>query len=150
MYLLLAMVTTGFLGMIVFGLYYELRPADRLPSRGVLKPLVGGNLVLFAIGVVGLLFFAVNEVMAATEEAAGLAEMKDVSLGYGLALIGIGLPTGLAAIGAAFAIGPVGAAALAVIGEKPEVFGRTLIYLGLAEGVAIYGLVMSILLLGKL
>jgi V/A-type H+/Na+-transporting ATPase subunit K len=44
----------------------------------------------------------------------------------------------------------VGAAALAVIGEKPEVFGRTLIYLGLAEGVAIYGLVMSILLLGKL
>jgi V/A-type H+-transporting ATPase subunit K len=76
--------------------------------------------------------------------------MREVSLGYGLALIGIGLPTGLAAIGAAFAIGPVGAAALAVIGEKPEVFGRTLIYLGLAEGVAIYGLVMSILLLGKL
>jgi V/A-type H+-transporting ATPase subunit K len=150
MYLLLAMVTTGFLGMIAFGLYYELRPVDRLPSRGVLKPLVGGNLVLFAIGVVGLLFFAVNEVMAATGEASGVAEMKDVSLGYGLALIGIGLPTGLAAIGAAFAIGPVGAAALAVIGEKPEVFGRTLIYLGLAEGVAIYGLVMSILLLGKL
>jgi len=150
MYLLLAMVTTGFLGMIAFGLYYELRPVDRLPSRGVLKPLVGGNLVLFAIGVVGLLFFAVNEVMAATGEASGAADMKDVSLGYGLALIGIGLPTGLAAIGAAFAIGPVGAAALAVIGEKPEVFGRTLIYLGLAEGVAIYGLVMSILLLGKL
>jgi V/A-type H+-transporting ATPase subunit K len=150
MYLLLAMVTTGFLGMIAFGLYYELRPVDRLPSRGVLKPLVGGNLVLFAIGVVGLLFFAVNEVMAATREASGAADMKDVSLGYGLALIGIGLPTGLAAIGAAFAIGPVGAAALAVIGEKPEVFGRTLIYLGLAEGVAIYGLVMSILLLGKL
>ena len=150
MYLLLAMVTTGFLGMIAFGLYYELRPADRLPSRGVLKPLVGCNLVLFAVGVVGLHFFAVYEFRAATEVAAGLAEMKDVSLGYWLALIGIGLPTGLAAIGAAFAIGPVGAAALAVIGEKPEVSGRTLIYLGLAEGVAIYGLVMSILLLGKL
>ena len=42
------------------------------------------------------------------------------------------------------------AAALAVIAEKPEMFGRTLIYMGLAEGVAIYGLVMSILLLGKL
>ena len=150
MYLLLAMVTTGFLGMIAFGLYYELRPAGRLPARGVLKPLVPANLVLFAVGVVELLFFAVNEVMAATEEASGLTEMREVSLGYGLALIGIGLPTGLAAIGAAFAIGPVGAAALAVIGEKPEVFGRTLIYLGLAEGVAIYGLVMSILLLGKL
>jgi len=42
------------------------------------------------------------------------------------------------------------AAALAVIAEKPEMFGRTLIYMGLAEGIAIYGLVMSILLLGKL
>ncbi|HNI08634.1 MAG TPA: ATP synthase subunit C [Thiobacillaceae bacterium] len=37
-----------------------------------------------------------------------------------------------------------------MIAEKPEMFGRTLIYMGLAEGIAIYGLVMSILLLGKL
>ena len=37
-----------------------------------------------------------------------------------------------------------------VLAEKPEIFGRTLIYLGLAEGIAIYGLVMSILLLDKL
>ena len=68
----------------------------------------------------------------------------------GFAIIGIGLPTGLAAIGAALALGPVGSAALAVVAEKPEMFGRTLIYLGLAEGIAIYGLVMSILLLGKI
>ena len=39
---------------------------------------------------------------------------------------------------------------LAVITEKPEMFGRTLIYLGLAEGIAIYGLVVSILLLGRI
>ena len=57
---------------------------------------------------------------------------------------------GLAAIGAGIALGPVGSAALAVIAEKPEMFGRTLIYMGLAEGIAIYGLVMSILLLGKI
>jgi V/A-type H+-transporting ATPase subunit K len=56
----------------------------------------------------------------------------------------------LAAIGAAIALGPIGSASLAVIAEKPEMFGRTLIYMGLAEGIAIYGLVMSILLLGKL
>lgn len=150
MYLLLAMVTTGFLGMIAFGLYYEMRPAGVAPSNSVLKPLVGGNLLFFAVGVVGLLFFAVNEVMAASGEPGGTAAMTELSVGYGLALIGIGLPTGLAAIGAALAIGPVGAAALAVISEKPEIFGRTLIYLGLAEGVAIYGLVISILLLGKI
>ena len=149
MYLMLAMVTLGFLGMIAFGLYYELRPERGLPSRKLLQPLVGGNLLLFAIGLTGLLFFAVDEVMAASDTETA-RETVDVSIGYGLALLGVGLPTGLAAIGAAIAIGPVGAAALAVIAEKPEVFGRTLIYLGLAEGVAIYGLVMSILILGKL
>jgi len=74
----------------------------------------------------------------------------EISLGRGLALIGIGLPTALAAIGAGIALGPVGSAALAVIAEKPEMFGRTLIYMGLAEGIAIYGLVMSILMLGKI
>jgi V/A-type H+-transporting ATPase subunit K len=85
--------------------------------------------------------------MAAEPLAGGVME---ISLGKGLALIGIGLPTALAAIGAGIALGPVGSASLAVIAEKPEMFGRTLIYMGLAEGIAIYGIVMSILLLGKL
>ena len=66
------------------------------------------------------------------------------------AVIGVGLPTGLATIGAGIAVSSVGSASLAVITEKPELFGRTLIYLGLAEGIAIYGLVVSILLLGKI
>ena len=47
-------------------------------------------------------------------------------------------------------MGTVGAAALALLGEKPEMFGRTLIFVGLAEGIAIYGLVVTILLLGKI
>ena len=85
--------------------------------------------------------------MAAEPVAGGSAE---ISLGLGLALIGIGLPTALATIGAGIAVSSVGSASLAVITEKPELFGRTLIYLGLAEGIAIYGLVVSILLLGKI
>ncbi|MFZ0107566.1 MAG: ATP synthase subunit C, partial [Thiobacillus sp.] len=89
----------------------------------------------------------VQDVLAAEPAAAAAGE---ISIGQGLALLGIGLPTGLAAIGAAIAMGPIGSAALAVIAEKPEMFGRTLIYIGLAEGIAIYGLVMSILLLGKI
>ena len=56
----------------------------------------------------------------------------------------------VATVAAAIAVGPVGTASLAVIAEKPEVFGRTLVYLGLAEGIAIYGLVVTILLLGKI
>jgi len=47
-------------------------------------------------------------------------------------------------------VGPIGSAALAAITEKPEMLGRSLIYIGLAEGIAIYGLVVSILLLNRI
>ena len=42
-----------------------------------------------------------------------------------------------------------GAAALAAMSERPEVFGRAMVVVGLAEGIAIYGLIMGIILVGK-
>ena len=119
----------------------------RLPSPNWLKGGVLANVLLFGVAMAATLLMGVQEVMAAEPIAGAVME---ISMGKGLALIGIGLPTALAAIGAGIALGPVGSAALAVIAEKPEMFGRTLIYMGLAEGIAIYGLVMSILLLGKI
>jgi V/A-type H+-transporting ATPase subunit K len=132
--------------MIVAGVWLELKP-HRLPSPRWLKGGVMANFLVFALALASTLLLGVQEVMAAEPLAGGVME---ISLGKGLALIGIGLPTALAAIGAGIALGPVGSASLAVIAEKPEMFGRTLIYMGLAEGIAIYGIVMSILLLGKL
>lgn len=44
----------------------------------------------------------------------------------------------------------VGTASVGAISEKPELFGRTLIYVGLAEGIAIYGLIMGIMMLGRM
>jgi len=55
---------------------------------------------------------------------------------------------GLAAIGAGIAVGIAGAAAIGAIAEKPELFGRTLIFVGLAEGIVIYGLIVSFIILG--
>ena len=127
------------------GIWLTLKP-QRMPAAWLKGGLLA-NLALFGLGLAGVMLLGVQEVMAA-EPVAGAA--MEITLGKGLALLGIGLPTGLAAIGAAIALGPIGSAALAVIAEKPEMFGRTLIYMGLAEGIAIYGLVMSILLLGKL
>lgn len=143
---LIALMGGSVVAMIALGLWLEWQPRP-LPTPRWLKGGVLANLTLFALGLVGSLFFGVQEALAQTAVAAPAA---DISLGKGLALIGVGLPTALAAIGAALALGPIGAAALAVTAEKPEMFGRTLVYMGLAEGVAIYGLVMSILLLGKL
>lgn len=131
---------------IAAGVWLEMKPR-RLPSPRWLKGGVFGNFLVFGLGMAAFLYMGVQDVLAQEAVATG---GSGISMAVGLALIGIGLPTGLAAIGAGIALGPVGAAALAVIAEKPEMFGRTLIYMGLAEGIAIYGLVMSILLLGKL
>jgi len=52
-------------------------------------------------------------------------------------------------VGAAIAVAYTGAAALAAVSEKPEMFGRSLVIVGLAEGIAIYGLVIAIVLIGR-
>ncbi|RPI93636.1 MAG: H+transporting two-sector ATPase C subunit [Chloroflexi bacterium] len=57
------------------------------------------------------------------------------------------LSTGLACIGAGIAVGGSGAAAVGATAEKPESFGRSLIFVGLSEGIAIYGLIISFLVL---
>lgn len=143
MSILVALMGLCVAGLIALGVYLELgrKAPPRWLQGGVLA-----NLAVFALALAGLLFLGVEQVLA--QEAVQPA--REITVGYGLALLGIGLPTGLAAIAAGIALGPVASSALAVIAEKPEMFGRTLVYLGLAEGVAIYGLVMSILMLGKL
>jgi V/A-type H+-transporting ATPase subunit K len=67
-----------------------------------------------------------------------------------VALIAAALSTALAALGAGFAVAKVGAAAVGALAEKPELFGRLLILVGLAEGIAIYGLIVSVLILNRL
>lgn len=64
--------------------------------------------------------------------------------------IAAALATGIGSLGAAYAVGHVGAAALGAMGERPEIAGRALIFVGLAEGVAIYGLIIAIMILGRL
>lgn len=62
----------------------------------------------------------------------------------------IALAIGLPCLGAGFAVAKVGAAAIGAAAEKPELFTRGLIFLALAEGIAIYGLLIAILLYIKL
>ena len=148
MTILTTLMTVSMLVIFLFGIYLLLFP--RSTRHFNLMWMKGGvvlQLLLFALGIVGLMAAGAGEVLAADETVTGL---REISLGHGLAIIGVGLPTGMATIGAGFAVSSVGSASLAVITEKPEMFGRTLIYLGLAEGIAIYGLVVSILLLGEL
>jgi V/A-type H+-transporting ATPase subunit K len=147
MYWLISLMTLGILGLVITGLYLEFNPGAARRSRW-LRPALVSNLTLFVVAQVALMFVGAQEVLA--NPAVDAAMKGEMSTGMGLALLGVGIPTGLSTIGAGLAVGPIGAASLAAVAEKPDMFGRTLIYLGLAEGIAIYGLVVSILVLGKI
>jgi len=60
------------------------------------------------------------------------------------------LATGLSSLAAAYAVASVGGAAMGVLAEKPELFGRVVILVGLSEGIAVYGLIVSVLIINSL
>jgi F0F1-type ATP synthase membrane subunit c/vacuolar-type H+-ATPase subunit K len=64
--------------------------------------------------------------------------------------IGAGLALGLAGVGAGLGMGTASAAALGAITEKPETFGKSILYVVFIEAVAIYGFVIAFLLLGQI
>jgi len=65
------------------------------------------------------------------------------------ALLGAAIAVAGSSIGAAIAVAYTGAAALAAVSERPEMFGRAMVIVGLAEGIAVYGLIIAIILIGK-
>ena len=79
----------------------------------------------------------------AAAETANVAASNSEGLKY----IGAALSTGLATIGTGFAVGNVGSAALGAISEDQSILGRTIIFVGLAEGIAIFGVIISIMIL---
>jgi len=94
-----------------------------------------------------VLLVAAPAARAAGTTAPGGALMSDAA---GVGLLAAALATALSALGAGFAVAKVGAAAIGALAEKPDLFGRLLIFVGLAEGIAIYGLIVSILILNRL
>jgi V/A-type H+-transporting ATPase subunit K len=144
---LIVIICINLFGTLGLGIYLELRPLENgVRAKRWWTGTLATNLLIFVGASLGALMLGMHDVMAQQVSV----PHGEISVGLGLALIGAGIPTALATFGSGLAVGPVGAASLAVIAEKPEMFGRTLIYLGLAEGIAIYGLVVTILLLGRI
>ncbi len=81
-----------------------------------------------------------------TEEAAQPAAGGEKGLG----LLAAGLVTGLAGIGGGIAVAAGAPAAIAATSEDPKSFGKSLIFVALGESIALYGVVISILILNKI
>ncbi|MDR3555601.1 MAG: ATP synthase subunit C [Syntrophobacteraceae bacterium] len=82
--------------------------------------------------------------------AAGMEQARAGGEWVGLAYLSAALAVGMACIASAFAVAKIGSAAIGAMTEKPELVGRCLVILGLAEGIAIYGMIVAIMIVNKL
>ena len=89
----------------------------------------------------------VSATEAVVDTSEEMTPHKYKAMGY--AFLAAAFATGLGSIGAGIAVSNVGSAAMGAVAEKPELMGKSLIYVALAEGIAIYGLLISIVILAK-
>lgn len=102
--------------------------------------------ILATLLYVGVIALSGDVLAQTTHAAAAETDPTVVSWGYMAAAIA----TGLSTLAAGIAVASVGTSAVGAVAERPELFGRTLVLVGLAEGIAIYGLIISIIILNRL
>lgn len=136
----LLMVITLVLSIILpFG-YYLI--GER--NRGRFKTSLAVNTFFFF----GTLLIAT--VMLFSGDVSAAQEAGNSGLATGLGYIAAGIVTGLSCIGGGIAVASAASAALGAISEDSSILGKSLIFVGLAEGIALYGLIISFSILGKL
>ena len=121
----------------------------RRRGRLAVRILAWGNLLLLVAGV-AVAALALSGVPARADPGVLAGAQAAGASGSGaLALLAAAIAVAGSSIGAAIAVAYTGAAALAALSERPELFGRAMVIVGLAEGIAIYGLIVAIILIGK-
>lgn len=131
---------------IVPAIIYFFRQRHNNPSeatRTLVYGLNGFNVLL------GLMATGAGIVWLFSPSAAMAAGLQQAVATDPYARLAAALSTGLACVGAGIAVAGSGAAAVGATAEKPESFGRSLIFVGLSEGIAIYGLLISFLVLPR-
>ncbi|MCL1862067.1 MAG: ATP synthase subunit C [Defluviitaleaceae bacterium] len=112
-----------------------------VPRPGIL--LLGNIISFFAVFIISAVLIFSGRVYADTA-------VNDVSdLAVAAAFIGAGLVTGLGAIGTGIAVSSAASAAIGAVSENEANFGKAMIFVAMAEGIAIYGLLISFMILGR-
>lgn len=125
-------------------------------GKKIRKP-VCMNLAVFAVLVVLMSVLCVNvfaaeatDASADTAASAEVTEEAPTDNSKGLGLLAAGIVTGLAGIGGGIAVAAGAPAAIAATAENPKSFGKSIIFVALGESIALYGVVISILILNKI
>jgi len=125
--------------------------------RAMLRVVILSLAASFTLALAVLLTGGNNDTSAAAVPAAAVApaapavveQTSATTNNSGDAFIGAAIAVAASSLGAGIAIAYAGSAALATVSEQPDLFGRAMVVVGLAEGVAIYGLIVAVLILGK-
>jgi V/A-type H+-transporting ATPase subunit K len=116
-------------------------------NRGRFKTMLAVNLFTFF----GLLLISVITMFAgAAPVFADETQTMGSGLQNGLGYIAAALSTGISCLGGGIAVASAASAALGAISEDQSILGKSLIYVGLAEGVCLYGLIISFMIIGQL
>jgi len=130
------------LSMVTLGVVCILKGVKGESVRRILKINVGALFGVIVAATIFILAGSITANAASNDAAAATAASSD-----GLRYIAAALSTGLAGIGAGIAVSATGSAALGALSEDPKILGKALVFVGLAEGIAIYGLIISIMIL---
>ena len=122
---------------------YRLKSQPVKATKNVLIGLGGLNVVI------GLMAVALGVIWLMTPTGVQAAGFIQEAASDPYASLAAAISTGVAAVASGIAVSNTGSAALVTITEKPELFGQALIFVGLAEGIAIYGLLISFLILNR-
>ncbi len=135
----------GMTPMVPALIFFRRKRKDNLvrATRGLFIGLSSANVLT------GLMAFAIGIIWLMTPDKVQAAGLVQTATTDNYASLAAALSTGMAAIASGFAVSNTGAAALGTITEKPELFGQALIFVGLAEGIAIYGLLIAFLILNR-
>jgi V/A-type H+-transporting ATPase subunit K len=106
------------------------------------------GLVAAGVILVSLTLVLVGIAPAWSAETEGVMALDPLVIRWGL--VAGAAAASISAVAAGYAVAQVGTAAVGVLAEKPELMGRVLILVGLAEGIAIYGLIVAILIFNRL
>ena len=120
----------------------------KVTGRSAIKNRVALHFGAFALACIAAVALPASGVAFADEAAAAVSIIGTNAQGMGF--LAAALVTGLAAIGAGIAVASAAPAAIGAVSEDPKAFGKAIIFVVLGEGIAIYGLLISILIINKL
>lgn len=149
-FLVLSLILIPF-ALVFVALYFR---KDRLSGESaakVVKTSAVGSILAILLVSAGLVLTAGTK-LHAQQAATPTAEVAKapVSNGSGMGMIAMGIAVGLASIGAGIAVGMASAAAIGAISEDPSMFTKSLIFVAMGEGIAIYGILIAVLIYVKI